>query len=70
VEKLVAQLAAAAPQALARAKKLLAKVAKAPISPKIAAETAGVLAEVRAGEEAREGIRAFLEKRKPAWQQR
>jgi methylglutaconyl-CoA hydratase len=70
VEKMVAQLAAAAPQALARSKKLLAKVSKAPISPKLAAETAGVLADVRAGEEAREGIRAFLEKRKPAWQQR
>ena len=67
VDKLVAQLAAAAPQALARSKKLLAKVARSPISPAIAAHTAGVLAEVRAGEEAREGIRAFLEKRKPGW---
>jgi enoyl-CoA hydratase/carnithine racemase len=26
-----------------------------------------VLAEARAGAEAREGIRSFLEKRKPAW---
>jgi methylglutaconyl-CoA hydratase len=67
VEKLAAQLAQAGPQALARAKKLLAYVARAPISPALAAHTAGVLADVRAGAEAREGIRSFLEKRKPGW---
>ncbi len=67
VEKFAAQLAQAGPHALARSKKLLARVAKAPISPKLAAETAAVLAEVRAGDEAREGIRFFLEKRKPGW---
>lgn len=67
VEKVCALLAQAGPQALARSKKLLAKVGKAAISPKLAAETAGVLAEVRAGDEAREGIRSFLEKRRPNW---
>jgi methylglutaconyl-CoA hydratase len=67
VEKLAAQLAQAGPQALARAKKLLAKVAQAPITPKLSAHTAGVLADVRACAEAREGIRSFLEKRKPGW---
>ena len=67
VEKLVAQLAQAGPQALARSKNLLARVAKAAISPKVAAETAAVLADVRASDEAREGIRSFLEKRKPRW---
>jgi len=67
VEKLVRQLSQAGPRALARSKKLLARVGKAAISPKLAAETAAVLAEARAGDEAREGIRSFLEKRKPAW---
>ena len=67
VEKLAAQLAQAGPQALARSKKLLARVAKAAITPKLAEETAAVLAEVRTGAEAREGIRSFLEKRKPGW---
>jgi methylglutaconyl-CoA hydratase len=67
VEKFAAQLAQAGPQALARSKKLLEKVGKAAITPKLAAETAAVLAETRAGEEAREGIRSFLEKRKPRW---
>jgi methylglutaconyl-CoA hydratase len=67
VEKIVGALAKAGPQALARAKKLLARIATVPLGPKLAAETAALLAEVRAGAEAREGIRAFLEKRKPDW---
>ena len=67
VEKFAAQLAQAGPQALARAKKLLAKVARAEITPKLGAETAAALAEARASAEAREGIRSFLEKRKPRW---
>jgi len=67
VEKFAAQLSQAGPQALARSKKLLAKVAKAAITPKLGEETAAVLADVRTGPEAREGIRSFLEKRKPNW---
>jgi methylglutaconyl-CoA hydratase len=67
VEKFASQLAHAGPQALARSKQLLAKVGKAAITPKLGAETATVLAEARAGNEAREGIRSFLEKRKPSW---
>ena len=67
VERLAAQLASCGPQALARSKALLARVARAPITPKLAAETAAVLADVRAGAEAREGIRSFFEKRKPGW---
>jgi len=68
VEKIVGALAKASPRALAQAKKLLARIAAAPIGPKLAGETAALLAEVRSGAEAREGIRAFLEKRKPGWQ--
>ena len=67
VENFVRQLAQAGPQALARSKKLLARVGGAAISLRLAAETATVLADVRAGDEAREGIRSFLEKRRPGW---
>jgi len=67
IERLAAQLAQAGPQALARAKKLIARVANAPISARLGAETAAALAEVRASDEAREGIRSFLEKRRPRW---
>ncbi len=67
VDKLAEKLAQAGPQALARTKQLLMRVGKAPISPELGEQTAAVLAEVRAGEEAGEGIRSFLEKRKPTW---
>ena len=67
VEKLTGQLALCGPEALARSKNLLRKVAKAPISPRLGLETARVLADTRAGDEAREGIRSFLEKRRPRW---
>lgn len=68
VAKLCERLAQAGPEALARAKKLLLRVEGAPITPQLANETAAALAEARAGAEAREGIRSFLEKRKPSWQ--
>lgn len=67
VDKFAAQLAQAGPQALARSKQLLAKVGKAAITPKLGAVTAAVFVAARDGDEAREGIRSFLEKRKPAW---
>jgi methylglutaconyl-CoA hydratase len=67
VEKFVSQLAQAGPQALARSKKLLARVGKTPVSPRLGAETAAVFVAARDGDEAREGIRSFLEKRKPRW---
>ena len=67
VEKFAALLAQAGPQALARSKKLLAKVGKAAITPRLGADTGAVFVAARDGDEAREGIRSFLEKRKPAW---
>jgi methylglutaconyl-CoA hydratase len=68
VERLCAHLAQGGPEALARTKKLLAHVEAAPLTPALAAETAAALAEARASAEAREGMRSFLEKRKPGWQ--
>lgn len=67
VGKMGARLAQAGPDALASTKKLLMRVGKAPITPKLGTETAAVLAGARAGKEALEGIRSFLEKRKPRW---
>jgi len=68
VGKICERLALAGPEALARAKKLLLHVEGAPLTPQLAADTAAALAEARASPEAREGIRSFLEKRKPSWQ--
>ena len=67
VERVAQAFLACAPGALAEAKKLLRKVAGAPITPALIAHTAGVIAKARAGDEAQEGIAAFREKRKPRW---
>lgn len=56
-----------APNALAEAKKLLRQVIGAPITPPLISYTAGVIARCRSSVEAREGIAAFREKRKPSW---
>lgn len=68
VGRMCERLALAGPEALARTKKLLALVEAAPLTPALVAETAAALAEARASAEARERMRAFLEKRKPGWQ--
>lgn len=68
IARMCERLAQAGPEALSRAKKLLLRVEGAPITPQLANETAAALSEARAGAEAREGIRSFLEKRKPSWQ--
>jgi len=68
VDWVCARLAQAGPEALARTKKLLQRVESAPLDAALAAETAAALVEARAGAEAREGMSAFREKRKPSWQ--
>ena len=67
VDRLAQAFAACAPNALAEAKKLLRQVIGAPITPQLISYTAGVIARCRASSEAREGIAAFREKRKPSW---
>lgn len=66
VDRTVVSLLKGAPQALAAAKALVATVDR-PIDVSLVAETARLIAEIRAGDEAREGIGAFFEKRKPDW---
>jgi methylglutaconyl-CoA hydratase len=56
--------------ALAAAKDLIAAVAGRPIDADLRADTARRIARQRAGAEGREGVAAFLEKRKPSWQGR
>lgn len=55
------------PFAMRAAKQLIRGVSKTPISEKLAQQTAEHLAEIRATNEAQEGLKAFLEKRKPKW---
>ncbi|MEW6581463.1 MAG: enoyl-CoA hydratase-related protein [Actinomycetota bacterium] len=63
----VADLARGAPAALAAAKDLFRAVA--PVDDALVADTARRLAEARSSPEGREGVRAFLERRTPPWQE-
>jgi methylglutaconyl-CoA hydratase len=64
---IVDALLAAGPHAQAAAKARIARVAGAPIDDALVADTARRIAEIRATDEGREGVGAFLEKRKPRW---
>ncbi len=68
--RLAAILAQNGPEAMAAAKDLIAAVAGRPIDAALRADTARRIARQRAGAEGREGVAAFLEKRKPSWQAR
>ena len=65
--KVTDSLLANGPRAVAAAKALIAEVAGRPVDAAMMDETARLIAEARSGEEGREGIAAFLEKRKPKW---
>jgi methylglutaconyl-CoA hydratase len=67
VARMVTTLAESATGAQARSKALVGHVADHPISEALIGLTAQVIAEARASEEAREGLAAFFEKRKPRW---
>ena len=53
--------------AMTETKRLIRDVATAPLDAALLEDTAGRIAAIRASDEGREGIRAFLEKRKPSW---
>lgn len=57
----------AAPGAVADAKTLVDLVAEADINDGLLRKTAHLIADRRASDEGREGLAAFLEKRKPSW---
>jgi methylglutaconyl-CoA hydratase len=67
VERTLASLAAGGPVALQRAKELLARLGSQ-ADDALHEETARLIAELRATPEAREGVAAFFERRKPGWQ--
>lgn len=68
-ERLLAALAGGGPLAQAASKRLIARVSSGPLDDAMAEDTARRIAELRAGEEGREGVAAFLEKRPPAWRE-
>lgn len=58
---------AGAPGAQAEVKALVARVDGQPVTEELIALTAGLIADLRARPEGREGLTAFFEKRPPAW---
>jgi methylglutaconyl-CoA hydratase len=69
VDALLAHLLAASPAAIAASKELIRNVARGPIDQDMIAGTATRIAVARASDDGKEGIRSFLEKRKPSWAQ-
>ncbi|HWA14586.1 MAG TPA: enoyl-CoA hydratase/isomerase family protein [Burkholderiales bacterium] len=67
VAAMASHLLKGGPAALAAAKKLIADVSRQPIDDALVEETARRIAALRVSPEGREGIAAFLEKRKPDW---
>jgi len=67
VNALLSHLLSASPAAIASSKELIRAVARAPIDQKMMADTAARIAAARTSPDGKEGIRSFLEKRKPSW---
>ena len=68
VEQWVANLLHNGPQAMRAAKALLQEVGSGVLDERIRPRTEQVIASIRVSEEGQEGLGAFLQKRKPAWQ--
>jgi len=67
IEEILAALMQTSGAAVSAAKRLVREVAGRPIDERLAADTAERIATIRASDDGREGVRAFLEKRKPRW---
>jgi methylglutaconyl-CoA hydratase len=67
INELLGALMQTSAQAVAEAKRLVRDVAGRPIDDALMADTAERIAHARASDDGREGVRAFLDKRKPRW---
>jgi methylglutaconyl-CoA hydratase len=67
VAALAKHMSANGPAAMAAAKELARSVSRGAIDEPMIADTAGRIADIRASNEGREGVSAFLEKRRPGW---
>jgi len=67
IDAILKPLLAAGPAAVCACKQLVSEVAGRTIDDALIARTVEAIADIRASAEGREGIRAFLEKRKPDW---
>jgi len=67
IEEVLAALMQTSGAAVSAAKRLVREVAGRPVDDALAADTAERIAAIRASDDGREGVRAFLDKRKPRW---
>ena len=67
INQILGHLVLGSPAAHAATKDLLRAVRGQPLGPDVIKDTATRIAAARASDEGKEGIRSFLEKRKPAW---
>jgi methylglutaconyl-CoA hydratase len=66
-DDIVKALVSVSPHAAKEAKRLVRDIAGQPISDELIVDTANRIADQRGSVEGREGVRAFLEKRKASW---
>lgn len=69
INSLCASLRQGAPSAQRQARALVRHVAEQPLDSTLQDWTAELIAQLRTDDEGREGLQAFLEKRKPSWQE-
>jgi methylglutaconyl-CoA hydratase len=67
VEDILAALLQTSANAVCEAKRLVREVAGRPVDDALVADTAERIASIRTSADGREGVRAFLDKRKPRW---
>ena len=67
VDGILSELALCGPHALGEAKDLVFTVSRERLDEALVRDTVDRITRVRASDEAREGVGAFLEKRPPAW---
>ncbi|OTP67539.1 Methylglutaconyl-CoA hydratase [Caballeronia sordidicola] len=67
VDAVAAAIAANSPNAVRECKQLVVDLAGKTIDDTLISDTADRIARIRASDEGRDGVRSFLEKRKPSW---
>ena len=67
LEKITDSILLGGPRAQIAAKRLINDIAGKPIAPEMLDDTARRIAAIRASDEGKEGVAAFLDKRKPNW---
>jgi methylglutaconyl-CoA hydratase len=69
VESLIAELLQNGPQAMREAKALIREIQGRPVDAQLIDDTSARIAHLRVSEEGQEGLQAFLQKRRPDWQE-